>query len=74
MTAIMVIVMVYQSAVTNEARARDELKQVNLSHPPLVPYICVNWILSALVLIMAYRLYGVNQLSDQMLGYYKLDP
>ena len=29
MTAIMVIVMVYQSAVTNEARARDELKQVN---------------------------------------------
>ena len=72
MAAIMVIVMVYQSAVINEARARDELKQVNLSYPPTPSAAYMRqWILSALVLIMACRLYGAKQLSNPMLDYYK---
>ena len=43
------------------------------SSPPVVTYMC-QWIGSALVQIMACRLFGAKPLSKPMLGYCQLDP
>ena len=45
-----------------------------LTHFLPVPYICVNWIYSALLQIMACPLFGTEPLSGPMLGYCQLDP
>ena len=51
---------------------RLRLAYIN-SSPPSVAYMR-RWIRSALVLIMACRLYGAKPLSSQMLCYCQLDP
>ena len=45
-----------------------------LTHLPLMPHICVSEFGSALVQIMACRLFGAKPLSKPMLGYCQLDP
>ena len=44
-----------------------------ITHLPLVPHIC-QWIGSALIQIMACRLFGAKPLSKPELDYYQLDP
>ena len=47
------------------------------SSPPIVPYMCVviiSWTGSALVQVMACRLFGAKPLPEPMLEYCQLDP
>ena len=44
-----------------------------LTHLPLVPHICGQWIWSAMVQIMAWRRIGYEPLAEPMLEYCQLD-